>query len=76
MSNNVVRILTLISGVLGLIIPNVGSWGLSLPVQSIITLIGGALLSTLAFLEHPTMKTYGLTGQNETQTSKSSEPLV
>jgi hypothetical protein len=51
------RLLTLVVGVLGVVLPNVGSWGLPVAVQGIITAVGGSLLAALAVLEHPTTKT-------------------
>jgi hypothetical protein len=50
------RILIAISGVLGVVLPNVGNWGLPVAAQATITSVGGALLVGLAILEHPTTK--------------------
>lgn len=51
------RLLTLVVGVLGVVLPNVGSWGLPVAVQAVITSVGGGILAALAILEHPTTKT-------------------
>lgn len=50
------RLLILVSGVAGVVIPQVGSWGLPSNVQVAITSVGGALLAIMALLEHPTTK--------------------
>lgn len=51
------RVLILISGVLAVILPNIGSFNLPPSVEATITAIGGVLLSVLAYLEHPTTTT-------------------
>lgn len=50
------RLLTLISGVLAIVLPQIAAFHLSAPVDTGITIVGGALLVTLATLEHPTTK--------------------
>jgi hypothetical protein len=57
LNSTVVRILTLVSGVLAIVLPNVHNFGLPTDAQSVITGIGGTLLLVLALLEHPTTKT-------------------
>lgn len=52
---NIVKVLTFISGVLGVVLPNVGLFGLPVATQATITAVGGTLLAILAILEHPTI---------------------
>lgn len=57
MSPALVRILILVSGVLGVVLPNISQFGLPVATQATISGIGGTLLAVLAYLEHPTTVT-------------------
>ena len=56
----IARILTLISGVLGIVLPNIAAFHLPVAAQATITSVGGVLLVVLAWLEHPTTITNSL----------------
>lgn len=49
-----VRLLTLISGVLAIVLSNIAAFHLPVTASAVITGVGGLLLAILAFLEHPT----------------------
>jgi hypothetical protein len=44
----------LASGVLAVVLPNVGSWGLPASTEAVLTAVGGGILAVLGYLEHPT----------------------
>lgn len=55
--STVVRILTLASGVIAIVLSNLGTFNLPTTDRATITAIGGVLLAILAYLEHPTTTT-------------------
>lgn len=62
-TTNLKRLLTLISGALAVVLPNIGVFSLPTSTQAIITTIGGAILAILVALEHPTTQTAASTKQ-------------
>lgn len=54
LSPNVIRVLSLISGVLAVVLGMVNQFGLPTSVRTIVVGVGGAILVVLAYLEHPT----------------------
>lgn len=68
--NVLVRVATAISGVVGVVLPNVGAFNLPVATQATITAVGGGLLALLAILEHPTTKAAAGTTTTPTTTTK------
>jgi len=59
-----IKILTLISGVLALVLPNLNVLGLPDDVRAVISSVGGLLILVLAFLEHPTIQNIAASKNN------------
>lgn len=55
-SGTLAKLATLVAGVLGVVLPQLSTFGLPTSTANVITVVGGALLAALAVLEHPTTK--------------------
>jgi hypothetical protein len=52
-----VRVMTLVSGVLAIVLSNLATFHLPASVTVVLSAVGGTLLAVLAYLEHPTTVT-------------------